>query len=86
MGECKFSFICTRAWDDLAPIDGEWLVRFCNQCSEQVTLAQPNEEARALAAAGKCAALPSILANPSKPIGQIVIGRLASDFGYGRHS
>ncbi len=56
MLHCKFAFICTKLWSDLAHTS-DAKIKFCNHCQSSVYLVQSKTEFVRLASEGECVAI-----------------------------
>ncbi len=60
VGNCSFSFVCTKRWADLTEVTGQTDRRFCNTCKKDVHLCRTQEEFAARGRAGECVAIRNV--------------------------
>jgi hypothetical protein len=54
---CDFEFVCNKAWEDLACIDGKDNLRYCSDCKKDVQLIKTKHDIEMAKIFGVCVAV-----------------------------
>jgi uncharacterized protein (TIGR02996 family) len=60
--KCSFTYECPLKWENLQPVDGSAIIRFCDKCERNVYYSASIEDARSNASIGLCVAIDARLA------------------------
>nr|AAK28604.1 hypothetical protein [uncultured bacterium] len=66
---CKFSFPCSKTWDELALVAGDDSRRYCGSCTELVFLCRSYADLYEHIEQEHCVAVPSL-------VGDLALGRV----------
>jgi hypothetical protein len=79
VGNCLFSFVCTKRWADLTEVTGPTDRRFCSTCKKDVYLCRTQEEFAARGRAGECVAIRDVEGHGTESDGDILSGDFPDD-------
>jgi len=79
VGNCSFSFVCTKRWADLTENTDHRDRRFCETCKKDVHLCRTSEEFATRGRAGECVAIRNVAGHDAASDLDLLSGLLPDD-------